>query len=61
LRLLKERDEQLESARREIRHGFEAVERGEYRDYDLTNVKKLAERVKARGRKRLAEELKTSA
>jgi len=61
LRLLKERDERLASLRRDIRAGFEAVERGEYTDYDVTNVKELAERVKARGRKRLNEELKTGA
>ena len=56
LRLLKERDERLQSLRRDIRAGFEAVDRGEFTDYDKSNVQKLAERVKARGRKRLADE-----
>ena len=56
LRLLKERDERLQSLRRDIRAGYEAVDRGEFTDYDESNVQKLAERVKARGRKRLADE-----
>ena len=56
LRPLKERDQRLEAIRRDIRAGFEAVERGEYADYDATNVSKLAERVKRRGKKRLTEE-----
>ena len=62
LRLLKERDERLQSLRRDIRAGFEAVDRGEFTDYDESNVQELAERVKTRGRKRLAdEERKTGA
>jgi antitoxin ParD1/3/4 len=56
LRLLKERDQRLEALRRDIRAGFEAVERGEYTDYDEGSVRKLAQRVKARGQKRLVEE-----
>jgi antitoxin ParD1/3/4 len=56
LRLLKERDERLQSLRRDIRAGFEAVDRGEFTDYDEPNVQGLAERVKIRGRKRLADE-----
>lgn len=60
LRLLKERDERLQSLRRDIRAGFEAVERGEFEDYDAANVPQLADRVRTRGRKRLADEkLKT--
>lgn len=54
LRLLKERD-QLEKLRREIRLGFEAIERGEYEEYDETTVKDLAADIKARGMARLAE------
>ncbi len=62
LRLLKERDERLESLRRDIRLGLEAVDRGEFTDYDQSNIRKLADRIKARGRKRLAvEERKTGA
>ena len=62
LRLLKERDERLQSLRTDIRAGFEAVDRGEFTDYNRSNVQQLAERVKTRGRKRLAdEERKTGA
>lgn len=53
LRLLRERDQRLEALRRDVRAGFEAVERGEYTDFDETNIHELADRVKARGRKRL--------
>ncbi len=55
LRLLKERDERLEALRRDIAAGFEAVDRGEFTDYDESSLQKFADRVKARGRKRLAE------
>ena len=53
LRLLRERDHRLEALRRDIRAGFEAVERGEYTDFDERNLHELAKRLKARGRKRL--------
>ena len=56
LRLLRERDERLQSLRRDIRAGFEAVDRGEFTDYNQSNVEELADRVKSRGRKRLANE-----
>lgn len=56
LRLLRERDQRFEALRRDIRGGFEAVERGEYTDYDFSDVHKLAARVKTRGRGRLADE-----
>jgi antitoxin ParD1/3/4 len=62
LRLLRERDQRVEALRRDVRAGFEAVERGEFTDYDESNIKDLADRVKTRGRKRLAEEkVKTGA
>ena len=54
LRLLKARDERLLSLRRDIHSGFEAVDRGEFTDYDEADVHKLADRVKTRGRTRLA-------
>jgi len=60
LRLLKERDERLQSLRRDIRAGFESVGRGEFTDYDESNMRELAEGVKARGRVRLAEEQSSS-
>jgi antitoxin ParD1/3/4 len=56
LRLLKERDQRLEALRHDIRAGFDAVERGEFTDYDEGTVRELADGVKARGRKRLADE-----
>jgi antitoxin ParD1/3/4 len=56
LRLLVERDRRLESLRRDVRAGSEAIKRGKYTDYDATTIKKLADRVNARGRKRLAAE-----
>ena len=59
LRLLKERDDRLAQLRADLRGGFEAVERGEYTDYDQGSIKELAGRVKARGRKRLLKERKT--
>ncbi len=60
LRLLRERDQRVEALRRDVRAGFEAVERGEFTEYDASNIKELADHIKARGRKRLAEqELKT--
>jgi antitoxin ParD1/3/4 len=56
LRLLRERDQRVESLRRDVRAGFDAIERGEFTDYDESNIKELANRVKARGQKRLATE-----
>ena len=56
LRLLKEHDQRLESLRRDVRAGFEAVERGEYTEYDADNIRALAKRVKARGERRLKSE-----
>ena len=60
LRLLRERDQRVEALRRDVRAGFEAVERGEFTEYDASNIKELSDRINARGRKRLVEEgLKT--
>ena len=60
LRLLRERDQRVEALRRDVRAGFEAAERGEFTEYDESNIKDLSDRIKARGRKRLADEdLKT--
>jgi antitoxin ParD1/3/4 len=56
LRLLAERDAARDSLRRDIKAGFDAVERGEYTDYTSATIHKLADRVKARGRERLAAE-----
>lgn len=40
--------------REDIRAGFEAIERGEYDDYDENTTKDLAADIKARGRVALA-------
>ena len=62
LRLLRERDLNAEALRRDVRAGFDAVERGEFSDFDARTIKTLADRVKARGRKRVAQDgLKTRA
>ena len=53
LRLLVERDRRLESLRGDIRAGFDAIKRGEYTDYDARTIQKVADRVNARGRRRL--------
>ena len=60
LRLLKERDQRLEALRHDIRAGFDAVERGEFTDYDERTIQQLADRAKSRGRKRLADEKNTT-
>ena len=54
LRLLKLRDEGLVQLRRDIQAGFDQIERGEFSEYDPGSTSKLAARLKARGRKRLA-------
>jgi len=60
LRLFKERDRRFESLCRDVRAGFEAVDRGEYTDYDEANIQNLAKRVRARGQKRISAERKTA-
>ena len=60
LRLLNERDQRLQALRRDVRAGFEAVERGDFTEYDESSIRELSNRVQARGRQRLVEdELKT--
>lgn len=56
LHLLLERDQRAEALQRDVLAGFDAVERGEYTEYALAEVASLADRVKARGRARLAAE-----
>ena len=55
LRLLKLRDEGLVQLRRDVQAGFDQIDRGEFAEYAARSASKLASRVKARGRKRLAE------
>jgi antitoxin ParD1/3/4 len=56
LRLLQEqiafRERKLEALRRDVRTGLEALEKGEYDEYDTGGVRNLAADIKARGRER---------
>jgi antitoxin ParD1/3/4 len=54
LRLLKHRDEGLVQLRSDIQAGLDQTSRGTYTEHDRASLSKLATRVKARGRKRLA-------
>ena len=48
--------QQLEDIRRRVRAGIESIERGDYMEYDgRDGLRKLADEVKARGRRRLAQ------
>src|SRR5262249_19384917 len=60
LRLLKDRDERQAQLRAQVRAGFDAIERGEYDTYDEFTTKGLADDIKRRGRKRLAQATKKS-
>jgi len=49
--------QQLEGVRQRVRAGIESIERGRYREYEgRDGLKKLADEVKARGRRLLAKE-----
>ena len=56
LRLLRERGQRVEALRQDLRAGFDAVERGEFTDYGVTNIQELSTRIKSQSRKPLAEE-----
>lgn len=57
LRLLREQDQirqaKLEQLRRDLDIGIEQIERGQYKVYDSEGLKRLAEEIKAEGRRRL--------
>ncbi len=57
LRLLKEQLELSERKRgflrRDVQVGLEALERGEYEEYDTDDIQQLASEIKTRGRERL--------
>ena len=53
LRLLKERNEYREELRAKIREGIEALDRGEYEEYDDLTTPALASAIKASGRELL--------
>ena len=50
LRLLRERYQRVEALRRDVHAGFEALERGEFTDYDETTIRNLSDGIKTRGR-----------
>ena len=56
---LKKHPRGLDSLRNDIRAGFDAIDRGEYEDYDEHTTKDLAADIKARGRIALAKEKQT--
>lgn len=56
LRLLRERDQSLAALRHGVQAGFEAVERGEFSEFQAGEIDELADRVKARGRRRLTKD-----
>jgi antitoxin ParD1/3/4 len=60
LRLLQQRDEQLRHLRADIQAGLDQAERGEYAEFDGRSVHRLAASVKARGRRRLTRQKKTT-
>lgn len=61
LRLLQDRDAQLETLRTDVRAGFDQIERGRFAEYNAKTARKLARDVKAGGRKRLHQRHKTPA
>ncbi len=62
LRLLEEQDRRrLEELRSEIQKGLDDIEAGRYQEFDRKGLKKLAEEVKQRGRRRLAQRAKRRA
>lgn len=61
LRLLNTRDEQLERLRTNVQAGFEQIDRGKATEYRGAESRKLVADVKARGRRRLAQQAKTAA
>lgn len=44
------RGEDLEALRRDVQVGIDALEDGEFTEYDLDDIQQLAEEIKARGR-----------
>jgi antitoxin ParD1/3/4 len=56
LRLLSERDKQMNPARNSLKQdvlaGFKAIEEGDYEEYDRKSLKKLANSIKSNGRKK---------
>lgn len=64
LRLLREEDEHcpidMEELRREVDKGIEAIEHGDFVEYDADGLKQHLEDVKSRGRERLAQRARSA-
>ena len=54
-----QRVQSLQQLHADVRAGFEAIERGDYEDFDERTSRMLADDIKRRGRVRLAEARKT--
>jgi len=52
LHLLQERDRHHEALRRDVKEGFDQLERGEYIELDEEGLRVLGEEIKRRGRER---------
>ena len=61
LRLLQQRDHQMQRLRTDVRAGLDQIGHGQYAEYDQRSTRKLVDAVKCRGRKRLSQEKKTAA
>jgi antitoxin ParD1/3/4 len=48
-------DKKLAALRTDVQVGIDALEGGDYTEYDVDDIRQLAEEVKARGRQRLKE------
>jgi antitoxin ParD1/3/4 len=59
VRLLRERERRLEALRNELQPAVDALDRGEYTEYDEHSLRDMIEDVKAKGRIRLAERRQT--
>jgi antitoxin ParD1/3/4 len=55
LRALSERDAEIADLRRELQIGIDELDRGEFDEFDESNIQELAEGVKKRGRQMLEE------
>jgi antitoxin ParD1/3/4 len=53
LRALTERDAEIADLRRELQIGIDELDRGEFEEFDESNIHELAEGVKKRGREML--------
>jgi antitoxin ParD1/3/4 len=55
LRVLKDRDEQLEGLRTDVLAGFAEIDRGDFLEFGERSTKRLAHQVHSRGRRALSQ------